>query len=64
MYRIKTTDEDLSDNRNTNKSVKDKNQLRIYLITEIQIKVYRIKTTDEDLSDNRNTNKSVQDKNN
>ena len=38
--------------------------MRIYLITEIQIKVYRIKTTDEDLSDNRNTNKSVQDKNN
>ena len=28
--------------------------MRIYLITEIQIKVYRIKTTD-----NRNTNKSV-----
>ena len=37
--------------------------MRIYLITEIQIKVYRIKTT-EDLSDNRNTNKSIQDKNN
>ena len=28
--------------------------MRIYLITEIQIKVYRIKTS-EDLSDNRNT---------
>ena len=38
--------------------------MRIYLITEIQIKVYRIKKPDEDLSDNRNTNKSVQDKNN
>ena len=32
--------------------------MRIYLITEIQIKVYTIKPTD-DLSDNRNTNKSV-----
>ena len=38
--------------------------MRIYLITEIQIKVYKIKLTDEDLSDNRNTNKSVQDKSN
>ena len=37
--------------------------MRIYLITEIQIKVYRIKAT-ENISDNRNTNKSVQDKNN
>ena len=25
VYRIKPTDEDLSDNRNTNKSVQDKN---------------------------------------